>query len=293
MDAYDVYEAISLIDDSLLYEAGEAMKRTKRAIITKIPWAAAILCIAAGLMLIAKGTVHSEKTSFELNDNGQIVSNNSDIAYEKRGGGYVLLAGGSNVPVGNLSEQDLNETNEEIEKAKEIAYLDLENADEEMKDRILKAREIIIFSSSWVRDGEEAYLSRDGKLEKLPEFSELFPGWDYPAAPVKMTLAEIYEMLDNQKMADSQGFVTGYATEWDNRYVYLRVSKPNRMFIEGDVVKIDYANANSYVDFSGFRFIKENRLFVYYNNDDVDLSEKLIIPINIEDPKMTWDYKEE
>ena len=64
------------------------------------------------------------------------------------------------------------------------------------------------------------------------------------------------------------------------------------MFIEGDVVKIDYANANSYVDFSGFRFIKENRLFVYYNNDDVDLSEKLIIPINIEDPKMTWDYKE-
>ena len=144
-----------------------------------------------------------------------------------------------------------------------------------------------------MRNTGTEYGSDERKPVILPEFSELFPGWDYPAAPEKMTLAEIYEMLDNQKMADSQGFVTGYATEWDERYVYLRVSKPNRMFVEGDMVKIDYANANSYVDFTGFKFIKENRLFVYYNNADVDLSEKLIIPINIEDPKMTWDYIEE
>ncbi|MBQ7460144.1 MAG: hypothetical protein IJS72_02115 [Oscillospiraceae bacterium] len=267
------------------------MNRTKRAIITKIPWAAAILCIAAGLMLIAQSALHSEKTYFEMNDNGQIVSNNSDIAYEKRGGGYVLLAGDSNVPVGNLSERDKNEINEEVEKAKETAYLDLANADEEMKDRILKAREIIIFSSSWVKDGEEAYVSHNGKLEKLPEFSELFPGWDYPAAPEKKTLAEIYEMLDNQKMADSQGFVTGYAIEWDDRYVFLKVARPNRMFVEGDIVKIDYGNANSFVDFSDFRFNMDNKLYVYYNNSDVNLSEMLIVPINIEDPKLTWNYK--
>lgn len=296
LDALNLYEAIINIDDSLLDETGNAIKSAKRAIISKLPWIAAVICIVAGFVLTAIHALCRESACIDLNENGDrlIVSNYSEIEYKESGVGYVLLADGSKELIGNLSAQEITndyKEKEEVEKARVTAYLDIENADDELRDQILKAREIIIFSSSWVCDGEEAYVSRNGKLEKLPQFSELFPEWEYPVEPETMTLEDIYEMLDNQEMADSQGFVTGYPIEWDDRYVFLKVARPNRMFVEGDIVKIDYGNANSFVDFSDFRFNMDNKLYVYYNNSDVNLSEMLIVPINIEDPKLTWNYK--
>jgi len=71
--------------------------------------------------------------------------------------------------------------NAKVEAAREIAYMDVETASAEMQERILEARETIINSENWVADDFEATLVReDGTTTNLPQFSELFPGWDIP-----------------------------------------------------------------------------------------------------------------
>lgn len=68
-----------------------------------------------------------------------------------------------------------------IAEAKKYAYMDLDSATSDMKERILAARETIIYSRSWAADGCSVSIQRaDGTEEFLPQFSELFPGWDIP-----------------------------------------------------------------------------------------------------------------
>lgn len=67
------------------------------------------------------------------------------------------------------------------------AYMDLESADELTKDMILKARNEIIFSESWVADEVDGWVTNpDGTVaEVLPHFSELFPSdWEVPTYSV-------------------------------------------------------------------------------------------------------------
>ena len=69
-----------------------------------------------------------------------------------------------------------------LEEAQSFAYMDLDAAPAELQETIRKAREVIIFSQSWVADGFECYVtSPDGTRETIPSFSELFPGWELPA----------------------------------------------------------------------------------------------------------------
>ena len=84
-------------------------------------------------------------------------------------------------------ESDSNseaEVQEEIlESASEFAYLDADKATPELKEKILEARKEIIYNTDWVADGYVGCIRniRTGKLIKeLPEFSEVFPGWDVP-----------------------------------------------------------------------------------------------------------------
>ena len=72
------------------------------------------------------------------------------------------------------------------EEAEALAYLDLDSAADEMKGRILEARRILIFSTSWVADGFSGSVQnvKTGEIIRtLPTFSELFPGWDIPVLP--------------------------------------------------------------------------------------------------------------
>lgn len=63
-----------------------------------------------------------------------------------------------------------------------IAGMSLDTAEPEMQEKILEARNEIIFSESWSADGVAIYIERqDGTTEKVPEFSELFSGWDMPS----------------------------------------------------------------------------------------------------------------
>lgn len=72
-------------------------------------------------------------------------------------------------------------------KTLELAYSDIDKADPEMREKILDARETVIFHNSWIND-----LCPDGivfsyaidpvkkEIGFYPMFSELFPGWDPP-----------------------------------------------------------------------------------------------------------------
>ena len=81
------------------------------------------------------------------------------------------------------------------------AYMPLEDAEPELQKKILKARENIIFSTSWSADEATLYIERnDGTVEQAPKFSELFPGWDIP------------ETIPDQELDDSARILN--ADEW-------------------------------------------------------------------------------
>jgi hypothetical protein len=78
-------------------------------------------------------------------------------------------------------------SDERLDELMHYAYMNIETADSITADRILEARNEIIFSKSWVADGISGYLedSEGNILEVAPQFSELFPAdWDVPVLPV-------------------------------------------------------------------------------------------------------------
>ncbi len=91
-------------------------------------------------------------------------------------------------------------------KTLELACSDIDKADPEMREKILDAREKIIFQNDWyndLTDGASVGYTVDPinkKLEFIPAFSEVFPGWDPPrpskedvtlAAPVESVIEGI------------------------------------------------------------------------------------------------------
>ena len=71
---------------------------------------------------------------------------------------------------------------EQAKAAQEYAHMDINDVTSEiLRDKILEARQTIIYDNSWVADGNEGYVKHaDGTIEKLPCFSELFPEWNMP-----------------------------------------------------------------------------------------------------------------
>lgn len=67
---------------------------------------------------------------------------------------------------------------------------------------ILRARYEVVFSDdvSWTVDGQMAVTNSNGEIEKLPEFSELFPGWDLALIESivgERTHSNVYYTVDN------------------------------------------------------------------------------------------------
>lgn len=63
------------------------------------------------------------------------------------------------------------------------AYMDIDTAPKELKEKILEARNSIIYSKSWSTDGYKCSIVdvKTGEvIEELPDFSEIFPDWDVP-----------------------------------------------------------------------------------------------------------------
>lgn len=68
-------------------------------------------------------------------------------------------------------------------QVRQYAYMELEGQPEAVQEKILEARKEIIYQHSWVADGLSGWVV-DGQTgavkEILPQFSELFPGWEVP-----------------------------------------------------------------------------------------------------------------
>lgn len=71
-------------------------------------------------------------------------------------------------------------------KVWELAYLDINEADPEMREKIIDAREVVISQYSWQNDIEApdmvSYVINpfDREITFSPLYRELFPGWDPP-----------------------------------------------------------------------------------------------------------------
>ncbi len=207
---------IGEIDDRYIAEAAPAAKKGAKP--RRIRWAAAAACLClAGIGVFfairsgrpskAEGSASTVSFTYRvelMNDSVgdkqwdpahvQLIAEDQGIclpAYPKSpcdtGAGEVALYVAPNeMPAEGSGEMS-------VEEAAEYAYLDLDSASEELKEKILEARRIIIFHSRWVADGYSGNIVNviTGESEPLPTFSELFPGWDLPVYdPAEVQITE-------------------------------------------------------------------------------------------------------
>lgn len=69
------------------------------------------------------------------------------------------------------------------EQIESLAYMNLEQSDPVLKEKIISAREEIIFNQSWVADGVSGFIYDElgNIIEEVPQFSDLFPDdWEIP-----------------------------------------------------------------------------------------------------------------
>lgn len=83
--------------------------------------------------------------------------------------------------------------NREIDqKAVRLAYMDLDQAPEDLKDYILSARRAVIYQFAWTADPAGKTMSysiepgEDHTFEITPRFSDLFPGWYEPQTDLEL-----------------------------------------------------------------------------------------------------------
>lgn len=64
--------------------------------------------------------------------------------------------------------------------AEDYAYMDIDNADNELRQQILIARRAIIYgeNAGWTVNGAAYVCNADGTTVPLPEFSVVYPGWN-------------------------------------------------------------------------------------------------------------------
>ena len=75
-----------------------------------------------------------------------------------------------------------NEQADLIQEAENYAYLDIETAAPALKEKILEARKVLVYTKEWVADGYTAYVEdEEGNIIRtIPSYSEVFPGWELP-----------------------------------------------------------------------------------------------------------------
>lgn len=87
-----------------------------------------------------------------------------------------------------------------------LAYMDMEHASAEQQEKILKAREEIIFSQSWVADGVQGFVydENGNVVEEVPQFSSLFPSdWEIPVFDISEGVVQ-QNSSKSQVLSDEQ-----------------------------------------------------------------------------------------
>lgn len=89
----------------------------------------------------------------------------------------------------------------------QLAYCDLKTAPKEWQSAILAARYKIIENKSWTVNGQCAIVNADGTIQKLPEFSTLFPGWAVPTSKDATEYSSNAVMQPNAASPNYAGYV--------------------------------------------------------------------------------------
>lgn len=93
---------------------------------------------------------------------------------------FISTQAAENYKVAPQKVRELVSSDDELLTIASYAYMDLDSAPSSIKETIISAREKIIFNDlSWTVGGGY-FKNPDGTIEILPEFSDLFPGWDIP-----------------------------------------------------------------------------------------------------------------
>lgn len=112
-------------------------------------------------------------------------------------------AANATVPVEQMSTQQL-------------AYMDLYSVPKSLKSEILEAREEIIYGDqASTVDGAVSIIKRDGSVEEVPEFSDLYPEWEVPERKtVPLTLG-----ISDEDFAGNVRSTIGF---YDNVYLTIK-----------------------------------------------------------------------
>ena len=197
MKAEELYKGVIEIEDRFIEEAQETKRNGKHHAWKRYAAAAACLClIAVSAVIVFHGKEHLATSSAEAyhlsllqgSSQGRAATEICTLSYSDPGTDlehFVTLADGTVIPAVFVPATEDHDRSDDadmtLEEAQSFAYMDLDATPAELQETIRKAREIIIYSRSWVADGFECYVtSPDGTRETIPSFSELFPGWELP-----------------------------------------------------------------------------------------------------------------
>lgn len=158
--------------------------------------------------------------------------------------------------------------NKALEEAEAYAYIDLDTASDELRKKILAARETIIYSKSWAADDHPSYIQNviTGESVQLPFFSELFPGWDIPTIPTS----------ESRSTPDGLGTKTLYMLtieiiDISKEYVNCRVAEDVNKFSKGQVIQVYLPDK---IDSNLLNI--GNTVFLIYTGADCNVTQAII-----------------
>ena len=284
MKADEIYKGVIEIDDRFIEEAQDTKRNVKHHAWKRYAAEAACLClIVASTIIVFHGNEHPAAGSVEayhlslLQGSSQrqeateiCTLSYSDHSTELKH--FVTLADGTVIPAVFVPAATDHERSDDadmtLEEAQSFAYMDLDAAPAELQETIQKAREVIIYSQSWVADGFECYVtSPDGTRETIPCFSELFPGWELPAVdPNELSVT-----------ADGLGSSAEYGvfvevTEIHNDYLTGRTTSALAPFRAGQSIRVYFP-----ADFDVSSTEKGEIRFVSFYGKDCDGASGTVI----------------
>ena len=284
MKADELYKGVIEIDDRFIEEAQETKRNVKHHAWKRYAAAAACLCLIAVSAIIvfhgnerpAAGSAEAYHLSLlqgfsqgqEATEICTLSCSDPSVDYEH----FVTLADGTVIPAVFVPASEDHDRSDDIdmtlEEAKAFAYMDLDTAPAELQETIQKAREVIIYSQSWVADGFECYVtSPDGTRETIPSFSELFPGWELPAIdPNELSVT-----------ADGLGSSAEYGifvevTEIKKDYMICQTTSSLSPFQAGQIVHVYFP-----ADFDVSSVEKGEIQFVSFYGKDCDGASRTVI----------------
>lgn len=266
MNAEELYRGILDMDDQYIEEAQETNLSRKHHGWKRYLAAAACLClIAVSAFTVFHGKQQpAEAYRLRLYQEGQAATELCTLSYTDHSTDLehlVTRSDGTVIPAVFVAADpgDADAEGMTLEEAQAYAYMDLDAAPAELQETIRKAREVIIYSQSWVADGFECYVtSPDGTVETIPVFSELFPDWELPT----VNPGELSMTVDGLGCDAKYGLFVDI-TEIQKDYMLCRATSSTMPFQAGQSMRVYFPAGFD----AGSVEIGEKRFVSFYGKD--------------------------